>query len=61
MGRFEPETQLGDHFARRTRGDHPTNPILSERPLQAVPLAIMINVRLYHAVDHYVKRQSGLS
>src|SRR6266446_2502977 len=39
MGRFEPETQLGDHLARRTRGDHSANPILSERPFQEVPLA----------------------
>src|SRR6266403_5923025 len=38
-GRFEPETQLGDHLARRTRGDHSANPIVSERPFQEVPLA----------------------
>ena len=38
-GRFEPETQLGDHLARRTRGDYSTNLILSERPFQEVPLA----------------------
>src|SRR6267378_1303785 len=39
MGRFEPETQLGDHLARRTRGDHSANPIPSKRPFQEVPLA----------------------
>src|SRR3979490_262704 len=33
-GRFEPETQLGDHLARRTRGDYSANPIPSERPFQ---------------------------
>src|SRR5882672_8405613 len=38
-GRFEPETQLGDHLARRTRGDYSANLILSERPFQEVPLA----------------------
>src|SRR5260370_41829618 len=39
MSRFEPETQLGDHLARRTRGDYSANLILSERPFQGVPLA----------------------